>query len=337
MSKDHYRAVLSRTKKESMMKMNSIRTGMCTPVYKIGAPTILFRTYSSILTFVPKCEQTKDSDLLRLKEFIDKHNNICILTGAGISTESGIPDYRSEGVGLYAKSSRRPVLYKDFCGSDVIRRRYWARNYVGWPRFSSIEPNNTHKVLKKLEDAKKVRCIVTQNVDNLHAKAGSRKVIELHGTAFKVMCLNCDRRICRYSLQDILDRLNPNMTATSQMIRPDGDVDLSQEQVEEFVVPSCEACGGVLKPDIIFFGDNVPRQIVESVKYNVEHSDSLLILGSTLTTFSGYRIALQASNAGKPIAILNIGKTRADDLAKIKVEGRCGDVLSRISTMILTS
>lgn len=314
--------------------MNHIHLRVCRSVYKVRAPTILFRIYSTDFSFVPKCKQVKDSDLLKLKEFIVDHNNTCILTGAGISTESGIPDYRSEGVGLYARSSHRPVLYRDFCKSDAIRRRYWARNYVGWPRFSSLKPNNTHKILKKLEDAKKVRCIVTQNVDNLHAKAGSRRVIELHGTAFKVMCLNCDQRICRYYLQDIFNKLNPHMSAICQMIRPDGDVDLLQEQVEEFVVPACEYCGGILKPDIIFFGDNVPCQVVESVKYNVEHSDSLLVLGSTLTTYSAYRIILQANNAGKPIAILNIGKTRADNLADIKVEGRCGDVLVRICTMM---
>ncbi|XP_076624121.1 NAD-dependent protein deacylase Sirt4 [Colletes latitarsis] len=314
--------------------MNTIHAGMCRTVRKMGALTILFRTYETDLPFVPKCKQAKDAELLKLKEFINNHNDICILTGAGISTESGLPDYRSESVGLYAKSSRRPVLYKDFCKSDVIRRRYWARNYVGWPRFSSIKPNNTHKVLKTLEDANKIKCIVTQNVDNLHAKAGSRRVIELHGTAFRVMCLNCDRRICRHLFQDSLDKLNPNIIASSQMIRPDGDVDLSHEQVEGFVVPPCEECGGILKPDIIFFGDNVPRQIVESVKYNVKYSDSLLVLGSTLTTYSGYRIALQANEIGIPIAILNIGETRADSLANIKMEGRCGDVLTRICRMI---
>ena len=305
---------------------------ICTGQYKITIKMkiLLSKANFSDFSFVPKCNPVKDSDVLRLKEFINSHNKICILTGAGISTESGIPDYRSEGVGLYARSTRRPVLYKDFCASETIRQRYWARNYVGWPRFSSVKPNITHEILKELENANKVRCIVTQNVDNLHTKAGSRRVIELHGTAFKVMCLNCDQRICRYYLQDILDHMNPNMTVTTQMIRPDGDVDLSQEQVDGFNFPSCENCGGILKPDIIFFGDNVPRQIVESVKYNVKHSDSLLVLGSTLTTFSGYRIVLQAKNAGLPIAILNIGKTRADNFADIKINGRCGDVLSRI-------
>lgn len=196
--------------------------------------------------------------------------------------------------------------------------------------FSIFEPNSTHKWLKRLEDAEKVTCVVTQNVDNLHLKAGSRKVIELHGTAFRVMCLNCDHKISRYALQKVFDELNPKMDAAVEMIRPDGDVDLTQEQVEGFVVPPCEKCGGVLKPDIVFFGDNVPQHIVQDVKQKVEHSDALLVLGSTLSTYSGYRIALQAKDAKKPIAILNIGKTRADDIVHLKIDGRCGEVLPKI-------
>lgn len=288
------------------------------------------RIYKSSLAFVPKCDPTKIEDVIRLKEFIDKHHRLCILTGAGISTESGIPDYRSAEVGLYARSNHKPVLYKEFCNSEAIRRRYWARNYIGWPRFSSLKPNITHKILKNLEYVGKVGCIITQNVDNLHSKAGSKEVIELHGTAFRVMCLNCDHKICRYELQEVFQKLNPSMVAITQMIRPDGDVELSQAQVEDFNVPACDNCGGILKPDIIFFGDNVPRNIVQNVKNNVENSDALLILGTTLTTFSAYRIVLQAIEANKPIAIVNIGKTRADEFVNLRVEGRCGDILSKV-------
>lgn len=140
------------------------------------------RIYKSSLAFVPKCDPTKIEDVIRLKEFIDKHHRLCILTGAGISTESGIPDYRSAEVGLYARTNHKPVLYKEFCNSEAIRRRYWARNYIGWPRFSSLKPNITHKILKNLEYVGKVGCIITQNVDNLHSKAGSKEVIELHET-----------------------------------------------------------------------------------------------------------------------------------------------------------
>ncbi|XP_032679142.1 NAD-dependent protein deacylase Sirt4 isoform X2 [Odontomachus brunneus] len=245
-------------------------------------PSVMLCThlYKSSLAFVPKCNPVKTEDVMKLREFINKHHQLCILTGAGISTESGIPDYRSAEVGLYARSDRRPVLYKEFCDSERTRRRYWARNFVGWPRFSSLKPNVTHIVLQDLEYLEK--------------------------------------------------ELNPSMIATTQMIRPDGDVELSQEQVEGFNVPACGNCGGVLKPDIVFFGDNVPHDIVQNVKANVENLDALLILGTSLSTFSAYRIVLQAINANKPIAIINIGKTRADELVNLKVEGRCGDILPKV-------
>lgn len=136
----------------------------------------LLRSHQSSLAFVPKCGPTRMEDLMRLREFVDRHNCLCVLTGAGISTESGIPDYRSAEVGLYARSNRKPMLYKEFCNKEAARRQYWARNYVGWPRFSSVKPNVTHKILRDLEYAGKVECIVTQNVDNLHTKAGSEKI-----------------------------------------------------------------------------------------------------------------------------------------------------------------
>ncbi|XP_043289404.1 NAD-dependent protein deacylase Sirt4 isoform X2 [Venturia canescens] len=252
------------------------------------------------------------------------------LTGAGISTESGIPDYRSKDVGLYATSDKRPVLYKDFVQKDYVRRRYWARNYVGWPRFSSFEPNFTHRALRHLEIEGRLQCIVTQNVDRLHTKAGSRNVIELHGTAYTVVCLGCNKKINRFDFQKILKHLNPTMIARTREIRPDGDVELTQEQVDDFVVPSCDNCEGILKPDIVFFGDNVPRTIVENVRENVDQSDALLVLGSSITTFSGYRIILQAVEAKKPIAVVNIGESRADKHAVLKVSSRCGEVLSKL-------
>lgn len=286
--------------------------------------------FFSNLAFVPKCNPVSDDEIKRLKEHLDSCGRFCVLTGAGISTESGIPDYRSEDVGLFATSNRRPVSYQDFCRSDKVRRRYWSRNYVGWPRFSKFVPNVTHELLKHLEDKGRVNCVITQNVDNLHRKAGSRNVIELHGTAFKVMCLGCDQVINRYHFQELLDELNPNFTSNDTKIRPDGDVDLSQEQVDEFIVPPCSDCGGILKPEIVFFGDNVTRQVVNQVRTEVESADSLLVLGTSLTTFSGYRIVLQAVEARKPIAIVSIGETRADNHANVKIHGRCGEVLSKI-------
>uniref|UniRef100_A0A0C9PWP9 NAD-dependent protein deacylase n=2 Tax=Fopius arisanus TaxID=64838 RepID=A0A0C9PWP9_9HYME len=287
------------------------------------------RNYS-VLAFVPKHEPPNPNDLTKLSNFIKNSGRICVLTGAGVSTESGIPDYRSQGVGLYATSNKRPVLYQDFRNKEYVRRRYWARNYIGWPRFSKVRPNVTHKVLKHLEDLGIVNCIVTQNVDSLHWKAGSKNVIELHGTAFKVMCLGCDQLINREEFQKVLDQANPSVIAVSKAIRPDGDVELSEEQIEDFALPPCENCGGILKPDIVFFGDNVPRAVVENVRVSVDESDALLVLGTSLTTFSGYRIILQAVDNNKPIAIVNIGETRADCHAHVKIKSRCGEVLSNI-------
>lgn len=299
-----------------------------------GLGLLHFRTLStankccSILSFVPKHNPVQNVDVLRIKHFIISSKKLLVLTGAGISTESGIPDYRSEGVGLYARSSSRPVQFQDFVKKEAVRKRYWARNYVGWPRFSSFLPNAIHSTLCDLElKYKVVSCIVTQNVDRLHTKAGSKNVIELHGSAFNVMCLGCDNTIDRHHFQTILEELNPNMKGTTNMIRPDGDVEIPKEQEEGFVVPSCRHCGGILKPDIIFFGDNVPHTRVQAVKHEVENCDSLLVLGSSLTVFSSYRIILQAAELRKPIAIVNIGQTRGDKYANIKIDGKCGDII----------
>ncbi|XP_003424289.1 NAD-dependent protein deacylase Sirt4 [Nasonia vitripennis] len=285
----------------------------------------------SSLAFVPKCQPAREEDVRMLKHFVNTSGKICVITGAGISTESGIPDYRSEGVGLFATSDRRPVSYQDFCKSDKTRRRYWARNYAAWPRFSLFQPNVTHKWLKNMEDIGKVSCVITQNVDNLHIKAGSKNVVELHGTGYRVVCLSCNNKIDRFVFQEVLNKLNPDMKASCEAIRPDGDVDLSQDQIDDFKIPPCSKCGGIMKPDIVFFGDNVPKQVVERVQNEVEEADSLLVLGTSLTTFSGYRIVLQAVEAVKPIAILNIGDTRGDEHAQIRVHGRCGEILPMLT------
>ncbi|KAK3908958.1 NAD-dependent protein deacylase Sirt4 [Frankliniella fusca] len=288
------------------------------------------RRHSST-SFVPKHLPVREEDIDKLDRLISVSRNILILTGAGISTESGIPDYRSEGVGLYARSTNRPVQYRDFLKSEAVRRRYWARNYVGWPRFSSFSPNETHLSVRKLvNDIGIARCVVTQNVDSLHTKAKTRNVIELHGSAYRVVCINCDFKIERHAFQDLLANLNPDMQIIDQMIRPDGDVEMNQDQVEGFNIPSCPSCAGLLKPDIVFFGDNVPKNRVEQVRNEVQLCDTLLVLGSSLTVFSAYRIILQASELHKPIAIVNIGETRGDKHALIKISAKCGDVLPHL-------
>lgn len=285
----------------------------------------------SSTSFVPKHLPVKEEDIDKLDRLISVSRNILILTGAGISTESGIPDYRSEGVGLYARSTNRPVQYRDFLKSEGVRKRYWARNYVGWPRFSSFSPNLTHlSVCKLVNDIGIARCVVTQNVDGLHTKAKTKNVIELHGSAFRVVCLSCDFKIERHAFQSLLAQLNPDVKIIDQMMRPDGDVEMTQDQVEGFNIPSCPSCAGLLKPDIVFFGDNVPKDRVEEVRNEVKLCDTLLVLGSSLTVFSAYRIVLQAADLHKPIAIVNIGDTRGDQHALIKVSAKCGDVIPHL-------
>ena len=186
--------------------------------------------------FVPDCGKVLESDLQSLQDFLDTHNNVFVLTGAGISTESGIPDYRSEGVGLYATSSSRPVQYVDFLRSADIRKRYWARNYVGWPRFSSFQPNSAHYILSQWERKGRVSWLVTQNVDALHYKAGSKNVTELHGSAHRVVCLSCPFKMSRHTLQKMIKELNPGWKAESEEVRPDGDVDLESEMIRIFQV-----------------------------------------------------------------------------------------------------
>lgn len=243
----------------------------------------------------------------------------------------GIPDYRSADVGLYDRRNYKPVKHQEFCSSFQIRQRYWARNYIGWPSFSQRQPNNTHYSIKNLETVhNKISIVVTQNVDNLHFKAGSKEVVELHGSAYRVMCLGCKSNYDRGYIQEKLKDTNPNFKEDSGIIRPDGDVEISTERLSEFLPPTCDNCGGILKPDIVFFGDNVPRPRVNLVNENLLEGDSLLILGSSLTVFSAYRIVLKALETNKNVAIVNIGPTRADELVKLKIRVRCGEILPLI-------
>ncbi|KAA0187640.1 hypothetical protein HAZT_HAZT000511 [Hyalella azteca] len=282
----------------------------------------------SNLAFVPKHGPCPDELLEKLQDFINEATRIFVLTGAGISTESGIPDYRSEGVGLYATSEKRPVQFKDFVNKAAVRQSYWARNYVGWPKFSSFKPNITHVTLADWEKQGKVCHIVTQNVDALHQKAGSVKVTELHGSAHMVHCMHCSYRIRRAELQPLLTSLNPHLVhLSSQQIRPDGDVELSMDAVAKFVVPPCPDCGGILKPYVVFFGDNVPRSRVEAVKEELRRCDALLALGTSLQVYSAYRFILLAAELGVPMAAVNIGATRGDALLRVRVPARCGHVL----------
>lgn len=245
---------------------------------------------------------------------------------------AGIPDYRSEGVGLYARSGSRPVQHLDFISMPKVRQRYWARNFVAWPTFSNFKPNATHLALARMQRDGRIGSLVTQNVDRLHIKAGTKDVLELHGSGYNVICLgsHCDYSIDRHDLQLIFNSMNSSMVDRSDMIRPDGDVDIPQEYIDAFRIPVCPQCGGNLKPEIVFFGDAIPKKRAEKLASLVCASDGVLILGSSLLVYSGYRILLHNHDFGLPIAIVNIGKVRGEEKATLKISAKCGDIIPKM-------
>ncbi|WP_049620936.1 NAD-dependent protein deacetylase [Frateuria defendens] len=265
---------------------------------------------------------TADEDL---PAFIAAHRRLFVLTGAGCSTDSGIPDYRDAN-GEWKRA--QPVTYQAFMGDAHTRRRYWARSLVGWRRFGRAEPNATHRALHRLEELGKVELLLTQNVDGLHQRAGNRRVVDLHGRLDQVRCMACERRLPRAALQDELLRLNPAWAALDAADAPDGDADLDGHDFERFAVPPCPHCGGLLKPDVVFFGENVPRERVGEAMRALDAADAMLVVGSSLMVFSGYRFAHAASRAGKPVAAVNLGRTRADPLLSLKLERRCDEALA---------
>jgi NAD-dependent SIR2 family protein deacetylase len=265
----------------------------------------------------------RDPDVDRLADLL-AGRRICVLAGAGVSTDSGIPDYRGPST---RHRSRSPVQYRDFMASASVRRRYWARAYLGWPRMASTRPNRAHEALAALEDAGRVLGIITQNVDRLHARAGSRHVIELHGALHEVVCLTCQRMEPRDALQARLSALNPDFAHLVVEDAPDGDAELNGSLIERFVVAPCEACGGPLKPHVVFFGENVPRPRVDAAWALWGGADALLVVGSSLTVFSGFRFVKKAPARALPVAIVNLGPTRGDALAACRVDRPLGEVL----------
>ena len=260
-----------------------------------------------------------------LADFIDAHPRLFVLTGAGCSTDSGIPDYRDADGGW---KRAPPVTFQAFMGEEHTRRRYWARSLVGWRHFGQAQPNGTHHALQRLEATGRLGLLVTQNVDGLHQRAGSRQVVELHGRLDQVRCMGCERRLPREAFQQELARLNPAWAALDATEAPDGDADLEAAHFGDFVIPPCPACGGVLKPDVVFFGENVPRERVTDAMQALEAADAMLVVGSSLMVFSGYRFAHAAARAGKPVAAVNLGRTRADPLLSLKVEQSCAEALA---------
>lgn len=256
-----------------------------------------------------------------------------VLGGAGLSTESGIPDYR----GPERRDPPTPMRFGQFVGSEAARRRYWARSFIGWARVAEARPNAGHRALAQLEAAGRLGGLITQNVDGLHQAAGSQGVLELHGSLAAVRCLGCGALSSRRLLQARLRALNPLAPTRTGTSAPDGDAELPGSLADleaHFVVPACSRCGGVLKPDVVFFGENVPKPRVARAYGLLERADVLLVAGSSLTVFSGYRFVVAAAKAGKPVVILNQGETRGDKDATLKLEGRLGVLLPALCELL---
>jgi NAD-dependent SIR2 family protein deacetylase len=255
---------------------------------------------------------------------------VAVLTGAGISTDSGIPDYRGPD-----SPPRNPMTYQQFVGDEGFRRHYWARNHVGWQHVHRTAPNAGHRALVRLEEAGVVTGIITQNVDLLHEDAGSRNVIDLHGRYDRVICLQCGRVISREHLAERLDALNPGFVESvagnvaDVEIAPDADAVI--EQTSHFRPAPCEFCGGILKPEIVYFGENVPRERVDRAFALVDDADALLVAGSSLTVMSGLRFVRRAAKNGQPVVIINRGPTRGDDLATVKLDSGTSETLAALA------
>ncbi len=254
---------------------------------------------------------------------------VAVLTGAGCSTDSGIPDYRGGGT---RRRATNPIQYRSFVDSEATRQRYWARSVLGWPKIRDARPNAGHRAIARLEQAGVFRSLITQNVDGLHQAAGSPSPVELHGNLGSVRCLDCGALSSRDELQARLLDLNPGWTDQAAELAPDGDAHL--EAVDRFRVARCCSCGGRLKPHVVFFGEAVPVDRVERAYAAVEATDVLLVIGSSLAVFSGYRFVRAAAKRGQPVAIVNLGDTRGDSEAALKLESPIGTLLPALASAL---
>ena len=266
-----------------------------------------------------------------LHDFVQRHPRLFVLSGAGISTDSGIPGYRDEN-GEWKRSP--PITLQEFLGSLASRQRYWARSMIGWPVVAQAKPNDAHRALARLEAAAHVPTLVTQNVDGLHQRAGSSDVIELHGSIGAVTCLDCGTRHARSTIQQTLEADNPALLDVVAEPAADGDAHLEWHDLGGFRIPACPNCGGQLKPSVVFFGENVPRATVDDATRALEAADAMLVVGSSLMVYSGYRFCVWAQQMGKPIAAINLGRTRADPLLALKVAAPCAETLTALAARL---
>ncbi|WP_346799326.1 NAD-dependent protein deacetylase [Halomonas sp. Bachu 37] len=264
-----------------------------------------------------------DAAGLALADFLRDHPRLLVITGAGVSTDSGIPDYR-DAAGRWKRPP--PVQHGDFMGSLAVRRRYWARALVGFKALREAQVGGAHRALARLEALGHVDTLVTQNVDRLHQRAGSRRVIDLHGRADLVKCMQCGYSMMRHALHDQLARLNPAFASLKAQHAPDGDADLETD-FADFKVHDCQRCGGIFKPDVVFYGDVVPAIRRQQAEEGLARADAVLAIGTSLMVFSGYRLCRQAHERGMPVAALNLGVTRADPLLSLKLSAPLTAVL----------
>lgn len=259
-----------------------------------------------------------------LAEFLDRHPRALVLTGAGLSTASGIPDYRDRDG---TRRGKPPIHGPDFRKSEFVQRRYWARSMIGWPVLAGARPNGGHRAIAGLERIGRIGSVLTQNVDGLHGQAGSHSVLELHGNIHTVVCLECSALFPRAFVQGQLEDANPRMLGANATPLPDGDASVEPTELADFRLPYCVCCGGSLMPNVVFFGDNVPPARTAIALDQMERADALLVVGSSLMVYSGFRFCRMAVASGKPIAAINLGRTRADDLLDIKIEESSEHVL----------
>lgn len=259
----------------------------------------------------------------RAREYLSGKKTL-VISGAGISTDSGIPDYRGEG-----RVQKHPLTFDEFMGSRANQARYWARSYVGWNRIANAQPNAGHRAIAEAEKSGLISSIITQNVDGLHQKAGSKSVLELHGRLDRVLCVGCGDSFSRLEMDERIAEANPSLIRDfSVEFSPDGDAEV--EVPKGFTVPDCATCGSHYKPDVVFFGEQVPKPRVADAEARVEAAEAVLVAGSSLTVNSGLRLVKRAVQAEKPVVIVNLGSTRADELANVRINGSTSELLGAI-------
>jgi NAD-dependent SIR2 family protein deacetylase len=274
------------------------------------------------------------TEIEQLSHFIDRHRRLLVITGAGLSVNAGIPTYRDDS-GTWQRSE--PIMHQQFINQHEQRQRYWSRSTRGWPMLANAKPSLSHHYLAWLEKTDKLKLLVTQNVDRLHQQAGNQRVIDLHGRVDRTICLSCSHYQDRNSLQAQLLSENPQLQALQATPAPDGDADISDYDTRTITYPSCSQCGGIIMPDVVFYGGNVPKARHEQIAQSLAEVDGVLILGSSLMVYSAFRICKAAAAQGIPIAAVNRGITRADDLLALKLSVDCDEGLMAKSTFLLLS